>query len=815
MKQYDITGMSCAACSARVEKAVASVDGVSACSVNLLTNSMSVEGNASDDAILDAVKNAGYGAVAKDNKKKIATNKDNKTEIGSITKRVIFSSAVLILLMYVSMGYVMFDFPMPPVFKASDPAVALLELILSGVVMVANQKFFINGFKGAINRAPNMDTLVALGSMSAFLYSTVLLFDMLMNNTHNLHGLYFESAAMVITLVSIGKLLEAKAKGKTTSALRGLMDLAPKKASVIRNGKEIVINASDVKAGDIFVVRPGESIPADGIVREGESSVDESALTGESIPVDKIVGSNVSTATINLSGFLKCEARRVGEDTTLAQIIKIVNDASGTKAPIAKIADKVSGVFVPVVILLSVITLFTWLLLGRDFGFSLARAISVLVISCPCALGLATPVAIMVGSGVGAKCGILFKTATALEMAGKAKIVALDKTGTITEGRPRVTDIIPCDNISRDELLRTAIALEKNSEHPLAKAIINYGNENNITADKVSEFKIMPGNGLGAVMDNESIFGGNLEFIKEKVSIAESIVKIADGLAEQGKTPMLFARNGTLLGLIAVADTIKEDSKAAIRECLKLGIKPIMLTGDNEKTARAIGKIAEINEIYAGVVPGEKEQIIRKLQKKTGVIMVGDGINDAPALTRADVGIAVGRGTDIAVDAADIVVMKSTLTDVVSAIRLSRSVIKNIYENLFWAFSYNIIGIPLAAGLFIPFGITLEPMFGAAAMSVSSVLVVSNALRLNFVKFGNKKSEKEKTQMEKTIKIEGMMCPHCENRVKTILEGLSGVTSLEVSHEKGLAKILMTNEISNQDLTKIIEEQGYKVTEIE
>ena len=818
MKQYSITGMSCAACSARVEKAVSSLDGVTSCSVNLLTNSMSVDGDLSDEEIINAVEKAGYGASAKDNDsiKSTEDKPDNLNEIKSLISRLMFSLIVLFVLMYISMGYVMFGFRLPAIFENSNLSIGLLQLLLSGVIMIANQKFYINGFKGLINRSPNMDTLVALGSISAFGYSTVMLFDMIINSSNHLHGLYFEVAAMLVTLITLGKLLEAKAKGKTTTALKGLMNLAPKMATIIKDGKEHIINAKDVAIGDIFIVKPGESIPVDGIVIDGESSVDESALTGESIPVDKRVGTSVSTATINLSGYLKCEAKRVGEDTTLAQIIKIVNDASSSKAPIAKVADKVAGIFVPIVIGIALLTLIVWLILGKDFGFSLARAISVLVISCPCALGLATPVAIMVGSGVGAKNGILFKTATSLEITGKAKIVAFDKTGTITEGKPKVTDIIACDNVNQDELLNVAIALEKNSEHPLAKAIIEYANENKISPKSVTEFKVMPGNGLCGIVESNRVCGGNLHFISDKVSVNTDIIAKAEELSSDGKTPLYFCKNDSLLGIIAVADTIKDDSKSAIYEINKLGIKTIMITGDNEKTARAISSLAGITEVYANVAPAKKEQIIKNLQNQGTVIMVGDGINDAPALTSADVGIAIGTGTDIAVDAADVVVIKSKLSDVEHAIKLSRSVLKNIHQNLFWAFGYNLIGIPLAAGLFIPFGLTMNPMFGAAAMSISSFLVVSNALRLNFIKFNKIKAiEKESQKMKKTMKIEGMMCGHCEARVKKVLESLSEVAEAIVSHTDGKAVITLTEDISNEKLTQIIEAQDYKVISID
>ena len=813
VKQYNITGMSCAACSSRVEKAVSALENVDFCNVNLLTNSMSVDGNASEDTIIEAVKNAGYGASVKGKAEKHPPK--GEPEIKVIKNRLVFSIVVLLGLMYISMGHTMFQFPLPAVLAQSDATIALLQMVLSACVMIANQKFFINGFKGIVNRAPNMDTLVSLGSFSAFIYSLVLLFDMTITGVSHLHGLYFESAAMILTLITVGKMLEAKAKGKTTNALKGLMELAPQKATVIRNGMEVVVKAEDVVVGDIFVLRPGESVPVDGIVIDGISTVDESALTGESIPVDKIAGESVSAATINLSGYLKCQAKRVGKDTALAQIIEVVNAASATKAPIAKIADRVSGIFVPTVIIIALITLITWVLIGKDFGFSLARAISVLVISCPCALGLATPVAIMVGSGVGARHGILFKTAEALELTGKADIVALDKTGTITEGKPRVTDILPCEDISKEELLRVAASLEKNSEHPLSKAILVYADENDISTDDVTDFEVIPGSGLTAVLNDKNIFGGNLQFVKDKAFVDKSIELQAEKLASSGKTPLYFCENEKLLGIIAVADTIKEDSALAINELLNMGIRVAMISGDNEKIATAIGKLANISEVYGDVRPDEKEKIIQKLKKDGRVIMVGDGINDAPALTSADIGIAVAAGTDIAIDAADVVVMKSTLSDVVYSIKLSKKVIRNIHQNLFWAFGYNIIGIPLAAGLFSALGFTMNPMFGAAAMSVSSVLVVTNALRLNLVKLNNKKESKEKTQMEKVIKIEGMMCPHCEARVKTVLEGMPNVESADVSHKDGTAKLVMTGDISNETLKKTIEEQGYTVISIE
>ncbi len=814
MKQYDVMGMNCAACSARVEKAVSSLEGVTSCSVNLLTNSMSVSGDVEDSIIISAVEKAGYGAAVKGEtpEAKSSNSDENKTEIKVLRNRFVFSAIVLLGLMYCSMGHTMFGFPLPEVFENSPSSIGLLQLLFSAIVMIANQKFFINGFKGLLNRSPNMDTLVALGSASAFAYSVVVLFIMFIDGVNHLHGLYFESAAMVLTLITLGKMLEAMAKGKTTSALKGLINLAPKKATVIRNGTERLINAEEIVVDDIFIVHPGESIPVDGVVIEGTSSIDESALTGESIPADKNIGSEVITATINLTGYLKCKAKRVGNDTTLAQIIQVVNNASATKAPIAKIADKVSGVFVPAVILIAIATLTIWLLIGKDFGFSLARAISVLVISCPCALGLATPVAVMVGSGVGAKNGILFKTALALELTGKAQMVAFDKTGTITEGKLKLTDIIPSDNTTTEELIEIAAALEKNSEHPLAKAINEYAESKGVLPKTVTNFEVFPGGGLCAQLNGNNIFGGNLKFISPKVTVDINLINKAEELAKQGKTPLYFAKNDNVLGIIAAIDTIKSDSKEAVRELNSMGIRTVMITGDNDKTAKNIADSVGIFEVYSNVVPTQKEQIIKDLQTQGKVIMVGDGINDAPALTRADIGIAVGTGTDIAVDAADVVIMKSKMTDVVSALKLSRRVIRNIHQNLFWAFGYNVIGIPLAAGLFVSFGFTLNPMFGAAAMSISSFLVVSNALRLNLTKFT--KNEERKT-MEKLMKIEGMMCGHCEARVKSILEAMPNVASAEVSHKDGTAKLMLSGEVNDSALKTIVEEQGYTVLSIE
>ena len=823
--------MSCAACSSRVEKAVNSVNGVTACSVNLLTNSVAVDGTASESEIIKAIEDAGYGASAKDgnksSKEKI-TLEDTETPL--MKKRLIWSLAFLAVLMYFSMGHMMWNFPIPSFFENNHLAMGLLQLILTAVIIVINQKFFTNGVRGLLKGAPNMDTLVALGSSAAFIYSTVALFAMsdayIKGNSvlaaGYMHEFYFESAAMILTLITVGKMLEARAKGRTTSALKGLMELSPDTATVITDGKENKIPVEQVKKGDIFAVRPGEKIPVDGTVVKGSSAVNESALTGESIPVDKNIGDGVSAATVNLSGYIECEAVRVGEDTTLAKIIKTVNDASATKAPIAKIADKVSGVFVPVVIGIAVITAIIWLILGEAVGFVLARAISVLVISCPCALGLATPVAIMVGNGVGAKNGILFKTAEALEQAGKVKTVVLDKTGTITKGIPQVTDIISCEEISETELLSLALSLEAKSEHPLACAVTKKCSELGISADETTEFEVLPGNGLCSVINGKTAYGGNFAFIKGKTDIPINIQTEADKLADKGKTPLYFAYAEKLYGVIAVADTIKEDSAEAVSELKHMGIRVIMLTGDNRKTAEAIGRLAGVDEVISDVLPDEKEKVIRDLCSSGKTAMVGDGINDAPALTRADTGIAIGAGTDIAIDAADVVLMNSSLSDVPATIRLSRLTLKNIKQNLFWAFIYNAIGIPLAAGAFIGLtGWELNPMFGAAAMSLSSFCVVTNALRINFTKiYGTKHGKtsesninerKEQKFMEKTLKIEGMMCPHCEARVKNVLEELDGVTEVIPSHKNGTAVVKMEREVSDELLKKTVEKQGYKV----
>ncbi len=823
--------MSCAACSARVEKAVNSVDGVTACSVNLLTNSMAVNGTASEDEIIKAVEDAGYGASVKGKNESVKEKRPlDDTETPLMKKRLVWSLIFLAVLMYFSMGHMMWNFPVPVFLKNNHMAMGLLQLILTAIIMVINQKFFISGAKGLIKGAPNMDTLVALGSSAAFVYSTYALFAMsdayVSGNSvlaaSYMHELYFESAAMILTLITVGKMLEAKAKGKTTSALKGLMELSPDTATVITDGKENKIPAEQVKKGDIFAVRPGEKIPVDGTVVKGTSAVNESALTGESIPVDKNIGDNVCAATVNLSGYIECEAVRVGEDTTLAKIIKTVNDASATKAPIAKIADKVSGVFVPVVIGIAVITAIIWLVLGETVGFALARAISVLVISCPCALGLATPVAIMVGNGVGAKNGILFKTAEALEQAGKVSTVVLDKTGTITKGAPEVTDILPCDGISETELLSLALSLEAKSEHPLAKAVTKKCSELGISPDETTEFEVLPGNGLVGIVDGKQAFGGNYAFVKEKTDIPLNMKNKADELANEGKTPLYFAYAEKLYGIIAVADTIKDDSAEAVSKLKDMGIRVIMLTGDNRKTAEAIGRLAGVDEVISDVLPNEKEKVIRELSSSNKTAMVGDGINDAPALTRADTGIAIGAGTDIAIDAADVVLMNSRLSDVPAAIRLSRITLRNIKENLFWAFIYNVIGIPLAAGAFIGLtGWEMNPMFGAAAMSLSSFCVVTNALRINFAKiYGAKHSKtsenniierKEEKIMEKVLKIEGMMCPHCEARVKKVLEELDGVTEVIPSHKDGTAVVKMEREVSDELLKKTVEDQGYKV----
>ncbi len=822
MTQFNITGMSCAACVARVEKAVNSVDGVNSCSVSLLTNSMGVEGNIDPEKIISVVTEAGYGASLKDEKNALSKDDALKdTETPKLKKRLIASLGFLIVLMYVSMGHVMWGWYLP----ISNPLlIGIIEFLFTIVIMVINRKFFINGFKGLLHKSPNMDTLVALGSGASFVYSSYLLIKMFTVSGdlahHYLHEFYFESAAMILTLITVGKMLEARSKGKTTDALKSLMKLAPKTATVLIDGVETEVPIENVKKGDIFVVRPGEQISVDGVILDGNTSVDESALTGESIPVDKTIGDKVSGGTINQSGFIKCEALRVGEDTTISQIIKMVSDAAATKAPIAKIADKVSGVFVPVVITIAVITIIGWLICGQSFGYALARGISVLVISCPCALGLATPVAIMVGNGVGAKNGILFKTAVSLEETGRANTVVLDKTGTITEGKPKVTDIIPV-GITEEQLLSFACSIEVRSEHPLAKAIAQKGKESQIHILDVENFKALSGNGVEAELQGKTLYGGSLKFISEKVNLDNETVRMAENLAENGKTPLLFSIENRLLGIIAVADVIKSDSPKAIKEMQNMGIKVIMLTGDNEKTANAIGAQAGVDEVIAGVMPDGKEKVVRRLKDKGKVIMVGDGINDAPALTRADIGIAIGAGTDIAIDSADVVLMNSRLTDVSSAIRLSRATLKNIHENLFWAFFYNALGIPLAAGLFVNlFGWELNPMFGAAAMSLSSFCVVSNALRLNFKDIHNSKKDKkikfkykERKPMEITMKIEGMMCPHCEAHVKKALEGVAEVREAIVSHKDGTAIVTLDADAAPVTLKKAVEEQGYKVIE--
>ena len=856
MEQYTVTGMSCAACSARVEKAVKAVPGVTSCSVSLLTNSIGVEGTASASAIVKAVQEAGYGAspkaaAAETPSAELDALADHETP--RLKKRLIASLVFLAVLMYFSMGHMMWGWPLPHWFDGNHVAMGLVQLLLAGIVMVINQKFFISGFKGLLHRAPNMDTLVALGSSASFLWSTYALFAMTRAQVdgndalvmHYMMELYFESAAMILTLITVGKMLEARSKGKTTDALKSLMKLAPQTATLLREGAEVTVPIAQVKKGDLFVVRPGENIPVDGLVLEGSSAVNESALTGESIPVDKTAGDKVSAATTNQSGFLKCEATRVGEDTTLAQIIRMVSDAAATKAPIAKIADTVSGFFVPAVISISVLTTLVWLLLGREFGYALARGISVLVISCPCALGLATPVAIMVGNGLGARNGILFKTAASLEAAGRTQIVALDKTGTITSGEPRVTDILPAEGVSESELLTLAASLEQKSEHPLAKAVLAYAETETIACPDVTDFAALPGNGLSARLDGMEIYGGNAEFIATKASVPAELQAEAARLAAEGKTPLFFGGAGRLMGVIAVADTLKEDSPRAIRELQNMGIRVVMLTGDNQRTADAIGRQAGVDEVIAGVLPDGKEAVIRRLQESGKVAMVGDGINDAPALTRADTGIAIGAGTDVAIDAADVVLMNSRLSDVPAAIRLSRATLRNIHENLFWAFIYNIIGIPLAAGVFIPFGLTLNPMFGAAAMSLSSFCVVSNALRLNLFDLHSTKHDrkpksaalpaapvqpaaaentaepvsapvvKEDNAMKKTLHVEGMMCCHCEARVKKALEALPAVDEAVVSHEAGTAIVTLNAEVSDADLKKAVEDQDYKVTGIE
>ena len=849
MEQYTVTGMSCAACSARVEKAVSKVPGVTSCSVSLLTNSMGVEGTASETDIIAAVTEAGYGARKKGAASAGAKSalaaadedllKDRETPV--LKRRLLASLGFLIVLMYFSMGHMMWNWPVPAFFQGNHVAMGLLQLLLAGIIMVINQKFFISGFKGLIHRAPNMDTLVALGSGASFVWSTYALFAMtdaqvkgdMAGVMSYMHEFYFESAAMILTLITVGKMLEARSKGKTTDALKSLMKLAPKTAVILENGEEKTVPIDHVQTGDIFVVRPGENIPVDGIVLEGHSAVNEAALTGESIPADKAEGDKVSAATVNQSGFLKCRATRVGEDTTLSQIIQMVSDAAATKAPIAKVADKVSGVFVPVVITIAVVTIIVWLLAGQTLGFALARGISVLVISCPCALGLATPVAIMVGNGMGAKNGIMFKTAVSLEETGKTQIVALDKTGTITSGEPKVTDILPAEGLTEEALLSMACSLEKKSEHPLARAILTLAEERKISGKEVSGFQALPGNGLLAELEGQKLLGGNYKFISSRISVPEEMKSRSQELAEEGKTPLFFAEGDRLAGIIAVADVIKEDSPQAVKELQNMGIHVVMLTGDNERTARAIGRQAGVDQVIAGVLPDGKESVIRSLKEKGKVAMVGDGINDAPALTRADIGIAIGAGTDIAIDAADVVLMKSRLSDVPAAIRLSRAALRNIHENLFWAFFYNAVGIPLAAGLWYPvFGWKLNPMFGAAAMSLSSFCVVTNALRLNWFDMYNAKKDKkvknavsiipeesdenkEENKMEKTMKIEGMMCGHCEARVKKALEALDQVESAAVSHEAGTAVVTLKSDVADDVLKKAVEDQDYKVLSVQ
>ena len=832
--------MSCAACSARVEKAVGQVPGVTSCSVSLLTNSMGVEGTASPEAVIKAVQDAGYGASEKGASKQSASMAENEKALEdhatpALKRRLIWSVGFLIVLMYFSMGHMMWGWPLPRFYNDNHVAMGLTQLLLTVIIMVINQKFFISGFKSLWHRAPNMDTLVALGATAAFVYSTYALFAMTGAQVRGdmdavmdyMMDFYFESAAMILTLITVGKMLEARSKGKTTDALKSLMKLAPKTATVVRDGQEVTVPVEQVQRDDVFVVRPGESIPVDGVVIEGTSAVNESALTGESVPADKTPGDAVSAATVNQSGFLRCRATRVGEDTTLSQIIQMVSDAAATKAPIAKIADKVSGVFVPAVIGIALVTTIVWLLIGKPVGYALARGISVLVISCPCALGLATPVAIMVGSGLGAKNGILFKTAASLEETGRIEIVALDKTGTITSGEPKVTDILPAEGVSAEELLRLANTLERKSEHPLAKAILEYAKEQNVSAGEVADFQALPGNGLTARLDGKALCGGNDTFIGTTAPVSPEMKAQAAALAEAGKTPLWFSYDGRLLGVVAVADVIKEDSPQAVRELQNMGIRVVMITGDNERTAKAIGAQAGVDQVIAGVLPDGKEREIRKLKTEGKVAMVGDGINDAPALTRADIGVAIGAGTDVAIDAADVVLMKSRLSDVPAAIRLSRATLRNIYENLFWAFFYNTIGIPLAAGVFIPLGLTLNPMFGAAAMSLSSFCVVSNALRLNLfklrdarhdhkhVKHSKKHEEKEKNEMEKTLKITGMMCGHCEARVKKALEAVEGVAEAKVSHESGTAVVTLNVPVEDAVLKKAVEDQDYKVTAID
>ena len=839
MEQYHVTGMSCAACSARVEKAVSKVKGVTSCSVSLLTNSMGVEGTASPEAIIQAVQQAGYGASKKGAESTPAAGSDSDAladhETPVLLKRLIASVGFLAVLMYLSMGHMMWNWPLPSFFNGNHIAMGLVQMLLTIIIMVINRKFFVSGFQSLLHRSPNMDTLVALGSGAAFVYSTYALFAMTDAQVkgdmdavmHYMHEFYFESAAMILTLITVGKMLEAHSKGKTTSALKGLMNLSPKTAVLLRDGAEVTVPIEQVHKGDIFVVRPGESIPVDGVILDGTSAINESALTGESIPVDKSQGDSVSAATINQSGFLRCEATRVGEDTTLSQIIRMVSDAAATKAPIAKVADKVSGIFVPAVIAIAIVTIAVWLLVGQSVGYALARGISVLVISCPCALGLATPVAIMVGNGVGAKHGILFKTAVSLEEAGKVQIVALDKTGTITCGEPKVTDILPSEGIAPEALLSMAVSLEQKSEHPLAKAILEYGKEQNLQIAEVTEFQALPGNGLTAVLDGHTLYGGNASCIAKAARIPDAMQAKAQELANAGKTPLFFSRDDVFLGMIAVADVLKEESPEAIRQLRNMGIQVVMLTGDNEQTAKAIGKQAGVDHVIAGVLPDGKEAVIRKLSKQGKVAMVGDGINDAPALTRADIGIAIGAGTDVAIDAADIVLKKSRLTDVPAAIRLSRAALRNIHENLFWAFIYNIIGIPLAAGVWIPlFGWKLNPMFGAAAMSLSSFCVVTNALRLNLFRTGRAdKDRKLKTalsnlsladsqstsSLELTLHIKGMMCGHCEATVKNCLEAFPEVEEAIVSHEAGTAVLKLNAQPNLSALKKAIKEKGYQV----
>ena len=834
MEQYNVTGMSCAACSARVEKAVNAVPGVTSCSVSLLTNSMGVEGTASSAEIIQAVQKAGYGASPKGQAKQESQEDalaDHETP--RLKKRLIYSLGFLAVLMYFSMGHMMFGWPLPAWFHGNHVAMGLVQLLLAGIIMVINQKFFISGFTALKNKAPNMDSLVALGSMASFVWSVYALFAMTDAQVHgNMDGVmmymdefYFESAAMILTLITVGKMLEARSKGKTTDALKGLMKLAPKTAVLVKDGKEVTVPIDQVRKGDEFVVRPGENIPVDGVVLEGTGAVNESALTGESIPVDKAPGDGVSAATVNQSGFLRCRATRVGEDTTLSQIIRMVSDAAATKAPIAKIADKVSGVFVPTVIAIAIITTVVWLLLGQSFAYALARGISVLVISCPCALGLATPVAIMVGNGVGAKNGILFKTAVSLEQTGKTNIVVLDKTGTITEGAPKVTDLVPEQGISEEELLALSLALEAKSEHPLAKAILAEGEKKDMTPANLEDFEALPGNGLRGKLAGEELLGGSLKYVSALVPVSQEMSDRAQTLAEQGKTPLLFAKDGKLLGIVAVADTIKADSGEAIRQLKNMDIRVVMLTGDNARTAKAIGAQAGVDQVISDVLPDGKEAVVRRLKSKGKVAMVGDGINDAPALTRADTGIAIGAGADVAIDAADVVLMKSSLLDVPAAIRLSRSTLRNIHENLFWAFFYNVIGIPLAAGCYAHWGLTLNPMFGAAAMSLSSFCVVTNALRLNLCKLYDggrdhkaretKKRQTQEDSLEKTIHVEGMMCGHCENAVKTALEKLEGVASAEADHETGIAQVVLKKEVPNAILKKAVEDEGYQVTNIE